>query len=270
MTAHLTDRREYSGGAVQQITTTDMTNTSMVVNIDASTNWPTAAAAAGGFYVLIAEGTAAEEKMLVSGRTGNQLTISARGADGSTAFAHPAGAKIRCWYAAKDADEANYHTSNANDVHGVAGNVLGDVDAQAVYNKTLDGTNAFTDFTLSLHDHSSAADGGATAPGVLQAPTYNTGWSATGGIYSTPGWRQDSSGYVKIQGTYAAGSGATQAVATGFPHPLDASFHAFNAVDILSVSNIIAGISATGALTINTGGAPVVGHSYVFEFGYQA
>lgn len=81
--------KEFAGGA--QATTLSsgiLSGATSLIVADGST-FPTGSTAP--FVIVIARGTASEEKVLVTSRSGNTLTLSTRGYDGTTAAAHSAG-----------------------------------------------------------------------------------------------------------------------------------------------------------------------------------
>ena len=75
-------------------------------------------------YTLILErGTASEEAVSVTAAAGTTLTVT-RGIDGTTAFAHSAGASVAHGITAQDIREANAHVNATQDVHGVTGLIM--------------------------------------------------------------------------------------------------------------------------------------------------
>ena len=109
-------RREYVGGAQSARLTSGLGGTTLDLTISCNdlTNWPTGT---GGtpFYVVIDRGTASEEKILCSSRSGNTLTVFddgitvGRGADDTSITSHSSNAVIEHVFTATDADEANAH-----------------------------------------------------------------------------------------------------------------------------------------------------------------
>ena len=107
-------RRDYVGGAQSARLTSTLGDGSADLTISCNnlTNWPTGA---GGrpFYVVIDRGTASEEKILCSSRSGNTLSVYddgvviGRGADDTSITAHSSNAVIEHVFTATDADEAN-------------------------------------------------------------------------------------------------------------------------------------------------------------------
>lgn len=106
-------RRSYSGNAKATTLSGAISAAATSIAVVDGTGYPTGAA--GPFVVTIAAGTAAEEKVLCSTRTGNTLAVQARGWDGTTASDHDNAVSLAHTYSATDADEANAH---ANDTTG--------------------------------------------------------------------------------------------------------------------------------------------------------
>src|SRR5690606_17449484 len=81
--------------------------------IDDSTGWPDGSG--GDFFVVIDPGTASEENVRCSARSEVTVTVatSGRGADGTSATSHSAGATVQHCFTALDADEANAHVSTS-------------------------------------------------------------------------------------------------------------------------------------------------------------
>lgn len=99
-------RRTYAGGAAATTITGALTNVSTSITIAAYTGWPYGS---DPFYIVVAPGTATEEKMLVtrSTSTSTTLSVTTRGVDGTTAAAQASGSAIYPVFTALDADEAN-------------------------------------------------------------------------------------------------------------------------------------------------------------------
>jgi hypothetical protein len=99
-------RRAYAGAAARTVLNSAITSSDTTVLLNASTGWPSG----GPFFVVVDANQVFEEKMLVT-RSGLTLTVSARGADGTTAASHNAGAVIYPCVSATDLDEANFLAS---------------------------------------------------------------------------------------------------------------------------------------------------------------
>lgn len=106
------ERRSFAGGAISTTLSAPIGSGDMSIPITSSTGWPSGSA--GDFFVVIDKGTATEEKVRIDTRSSETLTVqtSGRGADGTTAASHTAGATIDVCVAALDLDEANAHIAN--------------------------------------------------------------------------------------------------------------------------------------------------------------
>lgn len=150
-------RRTYKGAAVAAVTSADVTSstaTSVALTTSPST-WPT-----GKFFVVVAPGTAQEEKMCVT-LSGATLTVvdpavtstsasaNGRGVDNTTARSLiTAGASVYPVYTAIDADEANELTST----YSAQGHIV------------YQGASTFTGLGIGTASHVLKVNSGATAP----------------------------------------------------------------------------------------------------------
>jgi hypothetical protein len=100
-------RRTYAGGAAATTISGALASNGTSITIAAYTGWPYHAT--DPFYVVVAPGTATEEKILVTRTTSTSTTLNVvtRGVDGTTAAAQASGATIYPVFTAVDADEAN-------------------------------------------------------------------------------------------------------------------------------------------------------------------
>lgn len=92
------------------------------------------------FYVRIDPDTASEEIVLVgSGSSATTLLNCTRGYDGTSAFSHGAGAKVRHCVAAEHYNKADAHPEASTNVHGLSGGsaVAGTTQTQTLTNKTI-------------------------------------------------------------------------------------------------------------------------------------
>lgn len=98
-------RRQYAGGAAATTIGGSLASSGVTTfSITSATGWPVSTTIP--FYVVVSPQTASEEKMLVS-LNGTTVTVITRGADGTTANTHAAGAAIYPVITAVDLDEAN-------------------------------------------------------------------------------------------------------------------------------------------------------------------
>jgi hypothetical protein len=172
MPSNLDYLREYTGTAGDQMLVADITAAALVLTIDGASGWPTGA---HPFIITINAGSSNEEKVLVTTRTGNTLSLQQRGFDGTPASTHSAGEKVQHTDSAYDFTLFNAHGSSSSGVHDVAGNVVGDTDPMTLSNKVLVQPE-IDDLTLMQHDHSSAAEGGSA--GLMLAPGAVSGMKA--------------------------------------------------------------------------------------------
>jgi hypothetical protein len=103
------ERRDFAGAAPDSTLSASIDATTTTITVADATSWPNGAA--GPFFVVIDPGVSTEEKVRVTSRSGNTLTVPAaggRGQDETAAQPHSGGAVIRHCYTAVDADEANY------------------------------------------------------------------------------------------------------------------------------------------------------------------
>lgn len=160
----MTAARFYSSVAGQMVLQADITAAATTISVDTTTGLP----GTTPFTLVIDPGLATEEILDVTNVSSTTLTVS-RGADGSAAQGHTAGAKIRHMATARDFREPQQHIGSTAAVHGVTGSVVGTTDAQALTNKDLSSaTNTFpaslaTDAELSAHTSATAAHGAAGA-----------------------------------------------------------------------------------------------------------
>lgn len=114
-------RREYKGGAQAASLTTGLggSTADLTIICDDLSNWPTGVSYP--FYIVIDRGTASEEKILCSSRTGNVISVYnvggtvGRGADDTSITSHNANAVVEHIFTATDADEANAFVNGGNE-----------------------------------------------------------------------------------------------------------------------------------------------------------
>jgi hypothetical protein len=112
--------RSYSGNAKTTTLAAAITNVATTFSVADGTGYPTGVD--GPFVVTLSGGTAGEEKVLCSARTGNDFTVATggRGWDGTTAAAHSSLAAVQHTFSATDAREANAHVNGTAAVHTAA------------------------------------------------------------------------------------------------------------------------------------------------------
>lgn len=147
------ERRSYSGVAISTTLSSSIIAGDTSLSIVAFTGWPTGGA--GPFFLVIDRGTASEEVVKIATRSSGSLTVAAfgRGADGTAATSHPAGATVDHCFTATDADEANAHYANTQaDPHPM---YLLPAEATALYVASA-GTQAFGRSLLTAADAAAA------------------------------------------------------------------------------------------------------------------
>lgn len=130
--------REYVGGAVvTTITGNVAASGSVTINIADSTGWTGLTGGTGKFAIVVDEGTASEEKMLVTSRSSLALSVDSadRGYNGTSAKAHSTGATIRHCLTSLDVSEPNAHiaaTSGAHAATAISFSPIGNIAATTV------------------------------------------------------------------------------------------------------------------------------------------
>lgn len=102
--------REYSGSAKSTTLVGDISAAATSITVADGTGYPTGAV--GPFVVTIDAGLAGEEKVLCTSRTGNTLTVTSRGWDGTSAADHSNAAVVQHTLSATDIREANAHVND--------------------------------------------------------------------------------------------------------------------------------------------------------------
>lgn len=125
-------RYEHTGNAVATTITSTITSGTTSIGIASSVGWPSGSV--GPFWATLDRGTASEEKILVLSRTGTTLTVSQRGADGTTATAHTGTTgTIEHTISATEMDDANRIAVEVD----ALGTLVGLTETQTLTNKTI-------------------------------------------------------------------------------------------------------------------------------------
>lgn len=138
---NLITRRDHRGAATTALLTGGMSPSDTTFSISTNIGWPTGSV--GPFFVVVDPGTGSEEKILVASQSTSVCTVASggRGVDNTIAKTHAVNATCYPCWTSTEADELNVHGATSAAVHGVAGNVVGDTDAQTLSNKTISGAS---------------------------------------------------------------------------------------------------------------------------------
>jgi len=83
------ERREFAGAVVAQALSANISNSATSFSVTDGSTFPSGDL--NNFVVSIGRGNPYEEKILISSRSANTFTVSARGYDGTTAIDHTVG-----------------------------------------------------------------------------------------------------------------------------------------------------------------------------------
>lgn len=223
------------------------------------------------YFAVLEYGTPNMEIVYVTAVAGTTATVQ-RGADGTQAVSHLAGATLNHGVVAADVSEANAHINSASGVHGVTGNLVGDADSQTLSNKKIANSQisgALTSFTPQsyidtvvkpyLFANEAARDAALTTPlaGMmvwLSSPT--TAGSAAGlYVYNGTAWRPGAGGSATTRHphTYSVlGSIGVPSGDTNYLPPFFVPVPAGQTVRAVSVTHKIhTGTSVTASITRN-------------------
>lgn len=126
--------RYYSSVARRTTLTADLSSSATSMSVAAATGFPSLYP----YTLIIDQDTVNEEIVTVTNRSGTTLTVT-RGADGTAAVAHTAGAQVEHGVSARDFTESRQHEDASEAVHGLGAgsSVVGTTDTQTLTNKTL-------------------------------------------------------------------------------------------------------------------------------------
>lgn len=118
------ERRSFAGAAVATTLSAGIASGDTSFVLVSSTGWPTGSS--GDFFAVIGRGTASEEKIRCSSRTGGTVSVasSGRGADSTSAAAHSAGDAVEHCLTALDLNEANLAVNMTVGKVAAAGSIL--------------------------------------------------------------------------------------------------------------------------------------------------
>lgn len=131
-------RRSYAGGAIPTTSTQLFSAADLTLSVVSLQGWPDGTT--GPFAAVIDKNTPNEEKILCASKSGYDITVQARGYDGTTARDHSVGAPVEHCHTAFDANEANEHVNQTSGVHGVpaGASIVGTAGTQTLTDKTMD------------------------------------------------------------------------------------------------------------------------------------
>lgn len=124
----------YSSIAVASTLTQAVEATDTVLQIADTTGYPTAP-----FKLVVDKDRSAEEVMIVNTLSGNTANVL-RGQDGTPASHHDVAAPVVHGFSASEFQDASDHVAASGDVHGVSGNLVGELSPQTLDRKTFRST----------------------------------------------------------------------------------------------------------------------------------
>lgn len=220
-------RRSFAGGAISTTIPTGMGSSDSTFTLAASTNWTFA----NNFYVVVDRGLSTEEKILCSSISGLVVTVSARGADGTSGVSHAAGCTVQVCHVAQDDDEANQVVSA---VLGQSGAAKGDL----FYMNSVGPPNVLNRLPIGSTEQVLEVVGGVPA------------WVTLPSTQTTSGEVDTAQGTTSTSFTDLGTVGPTVTITTGVR-----ALVTFNAIVSTSGSlDAFVGFAVSGATTIAAGG----------------
>jgi hypothetical protein len=84
-------RREFNGAVLKTTLSANISNSASSISVADGSTYPTGV---NPFVIILDRGTSAEEKVLISSRASNTLTVFQRGYDGTVASSHVSGSDV--------------------------------------------------------------------------------------------------------------------------------------------------------------------------------
>lgn len=178
-------RYEHQGGAKATTLVSGINSGTTSISITDATGWPTGAT--NPFWIAINRGKAAEEKILITSRSGTVLTVSARGQDGTTAASHETGATVEHIATATEIDKFDAHVEDTTrDDHTQYAEIADTETISAVWNftatPTISGTavetTAGSQAKVDTHSADTTSVHGITDTSVLAVKNADNSFSA--------------------------------------------------------------------------------------------
>lgn len=86
-------RREFLGSVLSTTLSANVSNSATTITVVDGSTFPTGSSG-NPFVIVVSRGTASEEKVLITSRTGNSFSVSQRGYDGTVATNHTSGGVV--------------------------------------------------------------------------------------------------------------------------------------------------------------------------------
>lgn len=238
------ERRDVVGGAVETTLSGDLSSSGTSFTIAATTGWPSGTN--GDFFVVIGRGTASEEKLRCTGRTGSTVSVplANRGADGTSATAHTSGDDVEICGTALDDDEANYAVAETVGKITAAGQIL-----------VGDGTNSLAAVQAKTSGQILVGDGSTLASVAVSGDaTLSSAGALTIGSQKVGVSKMTVSATDRLLGRDTSGSGAAEELTVGG----GLEFTGSGGIQRSALTGDVTATAGSGATTIASGVMPVV------------